>query len=344
MAFRCWIALCLVLSCFISTSDGSAGDADPHYRACVAECEESGCVRQQCFPHCNLSSNGGAWYMQEPLYLQWKKWGCQGDCRYHCMIHREEEREILGQVPVKYHGKWPFKRVFGIQEPASVAFSVLNLAMHFHGWLSFFIMLYYKLPLRQDKKAYYEYACLWHIYGLLSMNSWLWSAVFHSRDVELTEKVDYSSAVALLGFSLIVSILRTFNVRDEAARVMVSAPIAAFAITHILYLNIYKLDYGWNMIVCVVIGVAQLLLWGRWALVMSHPSRWKLGVVVIGGGMAMLLEIYDFPPYAGFFDAHSIWHAATVPLTYLWWSFIRDDAVFRTSSLLKNAKSKSKSK
>ncbi|KAF3606133.1 hypothetical protein DY000_02049209 [Brassica cretica] len=34
-------------------------------------------------------------------------------------------------------------------------------------------------------------------------------------------------------------------------------------------------------------------------------------------GLAMLLEIYDFSPYGGYFDAHSIWHLATVPLTIL---------------------------
>lgn len=64
------------------------------------------------------------------------------------------------------------------------------------------------------------------------------------RDVDLTERLDYSSAVAVLGFSLIVSILRTFDVRVEATRVMVSAPILAFVTTHILYINFYKLDYG----------------------------------------------------------------------------------------------------
>lgn len=62
--------------------------------------------------------------------------------------------------------------------------------------------------------------------------------------MEFTEKLDYSSAVALLGFSLILAILRAFNVRDEAARVMVSAPLLAFVATHIMYLNFYKLDYG----------------------------------------------------------------------------------------------------
>lgn len=65
-----------------------------------------------------------------------------------------------------------------------------------------------------------------------------------TRDVELTEKLDYSSAVALMGFSLIVAILRTFDVKDEAARVMVAAPLIAFVTTHILYLNFYELDYG----------------------------------------------------------------------------------------------------
>ncbi|KAJ0838176.1 hypothetical protein HanRHA438_Chr16g0786161 [Helianthus annuus] len=54
-------------------------------------------------------------------------------------------------------------------EPAFVAFSALNLAMHFHGWLSFFILLHYKLPVKADKKPYYEYAGLWHLYALLAV-------------------------------------------------------------------------------------------------------------------------------------------------------------------------------
>ncbi|CAN7071161.1 unnamed protein product [Brassica oleracea var. botrytis] len=122
---------------------------------------------------------------------------------------------------------------------------------------------------------------------------------------------------------------------------MVSTPVLALVTTHVLYINFYKLYYGWSMIVCVAMGVAQLFLWARWAAVSRHPSNWKLWVVVIASGLAMLLEIYDFPPYGGYFDAHSIWHA-TVPLTILWWSFIRDDAEFRTSSLLKKSKTKAK--
>lgn len=340
--YRRLILFFAAFSYLVLALNASDGDADPIYKTCVEQCEKSGCVGDKCFQHCKFSPDGnpidGPWYLQEPLYQRWKQWDCRSDCRYQCMLAREEERMKLGDKPVKYHGKWPFQRVYGIQEPVSVALSALNLAMQFQGWLSFFILLYYKLPLRPNRKTYYEYTGWWHIYGVLSMNSWFWTAAFHSRDVELTEKLYYSSAVALLGFSLILAILRAFNVKDEAARVMVTAPLLAFVTTHILYLNFYKLDYGLNMKVCVIMGIAQLLLWSIWAGVSHHPSRWKLWVVVFGGAIAMLLEIYDFPPYRGYVDAHALCHAITIPLTYLWWSFVRDDAEFSTSTLIKKAK------
>lgn len=88
-------------------------------RACVDQCEKTGCVGKNCFQHCKFSSDGksidGPWYLQEPLYLRWKQWDCRSDCRYNCMLAREEEREQLGHKPIKYHGKWPFQRVYGIQ-------------------------------------------------------------------------------------------------------------------------------------------------------------------------------------------------------------------------------------
>ncbi|XP_054800326.1 uncharacterized protein LOC129304625 [Prosopis cineraria] len=337
-----WVFFVATLWCLLCGLDASDGDADPLYKRCVEQCEKTGCVGTRCFQHCKFSSDGkpidGPWYMHEPLYLRWKQWDCRTDCRHYCMLSREEERTKLGDKPVKYHGKWPFQRVYGIQEPVAVALSALNLAVQFHGWVSFFILVYYKLPLRPSKKTYYEFTGLWHIYGILSMNSWFWSAVFHSRDVELTEKLDCSSAVALLGFTLILAIIRAFNLIDEASRVMVAAPLIAFLTTHILFLNFYQLNYGWNMKVCLVMAVSQLLIWAIWAGICRHPARLKLWVVVVGGGLAMLLEIYDFPPYMGYVDAHTLWHATTIPLSYLWWSFIRDDAEFTTTSLLKKVK------
>ncbi|AQK95156.1 Per1-like family protein [Zea mays] len=108
-----------------------------------------------------------------------------------------------------------------------------------------FLLLYYKLPLRPEThKTYYEYTGLWHIYGLLAMNSWFWSAIYHSCDTIWTEKLYFSSDAAFLGYSLILTILRTSSLRDEASRVMVAAPILAFVTTHIMYLNFYELDKG----------------------------------------------------------------------------------------------------
>ena len=95
---------------------------------------------------------------------------------------------------------------------------------------------------------------------------------------------------------------------------------------------------GLYMKACMKMGVVQLLFWGVWAGVTSHPSRWKVWLFVVGGSLAVLLEIYDFPPYRGFVDAHALWQAASIPLTYIFWSFVREDAEFRTSTLLKKMK------
>ncbi|KAL7130626.1 hypothetical protein ABFS83_13G147300 [Erythranthe nasuta] len=339
MASCYWIICILVVSCLVGLYEGSAGDVDPSYRACVKQCEKTGCVGERCFPHCKFSSDGssvdGPWYMQEPLYLWWKHWDCKSECHHHCMLDREKERAELGQGPVKYHGKWPFRRLYGLQEPVSVAFSSLNLAMHFHGWLSFLTLIYYKLPLKPDKWPLYDYVGLWNIYGLLSMNAWFWSAVSRSIDIDLMEKLDYSSAVALLGYSLILAIIRSMSLRQDAAKVMVAAPLIAFTTTHILYLHNYEMDHGWNMKVSIAMCIAQLLTWSIWAVTTRHPSRWKLWIVIVGGFLSMLLEVSNFPPYKGLVGARALWHASTIPLTYIWWSFIKDDAEYRTSILLK---------
>lgn len=88
-------------------------------RTCVEQCEKTGCVGNKCFQHCNFSSDGnpidGPWYLQEPLYMRWKQWDCRSDCRYECMLSREEERRKLGNKPTKYHGRWPLRRIYVIQ-------------------------------------------------------------------------------------------------------------------------------------------------------------------------------------------------------------------------------------
>ncbi|KAI5066041.1 hypothetical protein GOP47_0018665 [Adiantum capillus-veneris] len=316
--------------------------------SCVEKCEKTGCLNDQCFSSCKIAVNGGISELLQSKcpYDAWIEWDCTSECRYQCMMLREAKRTNNGELPVKYHGKWPFKRVLGLQEPLSVIFSLANLAVHLQSFISFLYLLHRVLPKRPQGKRgpYYEYSFQWTVYGLAALNSWVWSAVFHARSTLVTERADYSAAVALLGIGLIVAIIRTFSLRIEATQVMVAAPVIAFVSTHIMYLNFYNFDYGWNVKVWVTMGVLQVLLWTVWAGYVCHPSRLKLWFVVTGGAMIKFLDILDFPPLGGLLDAHALWHAFHVALTWLWWSFIKDDASHRTSQLLRRTQETGESK
>ncbi len=101
------------------------------HRSCVENCEKSGCIEDSCFNSCKFpvdSDPDGVdqsstmsldptyeTFLKEPLYLRWKKWDCTSECRYQCMVQEEMKRESAAQLPVKYHGKWPFIRIFSLQ-------------------------------------------------------------------------------------------------------------------------------------------------------------------------------------------------------------------------------------
>ncbi|GER51185.1 per1-like family protein [Striga asiatica] len=230
MARHPFVFVLVGLSCFAGFLEGSPGDADPMYKILIKwdmlKSEGLGLVFKNVRRQDVLATNV---FNTVIFQLMGHRLMGHGICRSRFMYSGNNGTAVVTVV---------------IIEPVSVAFSALNLAVHFHGWVSFFILVNYKLPHKQNKNTYYEYTGLWHIYAVFAMNAWIWSAVFHSRDVDLTERLDYSSAVALLGYSLILAVIRAFNVRLEAARVMIAAPLLAFTATHILYLNFYQLDYG----------------------------------------------------------------------------------------------------
>jgi post-GPI attachment to proteins factor 3 len=55
--------------------------------------------------------------------------------------------------------------------------------------------------------------------------------------------------------------------------------------------------------------------------------RRRLLTFIVAVNTCVLLELLDFPPLAGLVDAHSLWHAATIPLTTLWYSFVELDCL-----------------
>lgn len=49
---------------------------------------------------------------------------------------------------------------------------------------------------------------------------------------------------------------------------------------------------------------------------------------------AMSLEVLDFAPLGRIIDAHSLWHAATIPLGEAWWRFLETDAEYESDHVL----------
>ncbi|KAL0025835.1 hypothetical protein WJX79_004783 [Trebouxia sp. C0005] len=140
------------------------------------------------------------------------RWTCHDDCRYRCMdLRKLYTIDQQDGSKCKYFGKWPFQRVFGIQELLSVIFSLANLAAHAHN--------IYKLRTahltNQHQPSFGSSQGpvwgLWYTYALGSINAWWWSAVFHSRDTYVTERLDYLSADTSAGAvnPLVVTVSQT---------------------------------------------------------------------------------------------------------------------------------------
>lgn len=60
----------------------------------------------------------------------------------------------------QFYGKWPFKRLFGIQEPASALFSFFNLLVHWN------MLKKFRREVRNDSPMYY----IWNVFSVVSVN------------------------------------------------------------------------------------------------------------------------------------------------------------------------------
>lgn len=392
----------LALACLLGllgTAAASPGDRSWHFQRCTAQCGRTGCASlapvpaagsstgsglpasRQCSPLCGIGGGGSSGgiggspdgaQQPVPLALRLWRWDCASDCSYLCMWQLESSRRQAGAAPQKYHGKWPFVRLAGMQEPASMLFSLLNLAAHAHCLARFRRLcgsLWAQHGRQQGKRggaggtvasaengvagcaacsngspgngsacavhaaaaeapSTYPYAWLWEGYMLLSINAWLWSAVFHGRDTRLTERFDYLSAALLIFYNLFLSVVRVCQLRSPAALATVAAPLLIFLAAHFRYMLLVLFDYGYHVKVCIAAGAAQSLLWLAWAVAAPRrsPGRASLLAFILLLNACMALEILDFPPLLSVLDAHSLWHAATAPLVYLFYHFIRADA------------------
>ncbi|KAI5795437.1 Mn2+ homeostasis protein [Peziza echinospora] len=307
----------LVLSGLCVPILASRGDQLIEFRDCVKYC-----IHQNCAYNPTPTPL--------PLHLRLLFWTCPQECDYSCQRTITAER-ITHALPIEqFHGKWPFRRILGVQEPFSVLFSLANLYAHVLGLRT----LKKELPRGYGMRRYY----MW--FGYLGVVCWVCSAVFHTRDFVLTERADYFAAGAnvLYGSSTATTPTTKYNHISPPTttpdRTHLLAPLFFFLLflyfSHIYYLSFIRWSYTYNMFINVLIGALTNILWTIFSI--RHYRKLKKvwaawpGLIVTWLVMAMSLELLDFPPVGDALDAHSLWHAATVAPTVWWYKFVVRDA------------------
>lgn len=317
-----------------------------------------------------------------PLSLRLTFWTCPDECSYECMhnltdrntvpsprsfsINIQQQLYDLEGLPprevVQFHGKWPFYRLWGIQEPLSVLFSLMNLYMHVkYGYL----MLRRQLPRNLPRPL----ATAYRILPLVGINLWVWSSVFHTRDRPWTEKLDYFSSALNMMCNLYVAIVRIGGLypppsgshhhrrtsssssqrKKTLARGVLLASLATIYLAHVSYLSFWKFDYGYNMVFNVSLGLLHNLLWSAWSgyhllspylaktpkrrlqdnqpRARARPPHYARPFVVLTAFTSFsALELLDFPPLFRALDAHALWHLSTVLIVKWWYLCLLEDA------------------
>lgn len=249
-------------------------------------------------------------------------WDCPSECDYACQ-HIITDRRVARDPPmlqpiVQYHGKWPFYRFLGMQEPFSVLFSLLNFLAHKNGMAK----LREQIPERYPLRKFYI------LFGYFGLASWTFSMLFHTRDFGWTEKLDYFGAGASILYGFYYTPVRIFRLdhrhppwKPALLRLWTLICIVLY-LCHVTYLTLWSWDYTYNMAANVALGTIQNLLWSwfsitRYRRLQKPWAAWP-GLIVAWLISAMSLELLDFAPWHGMIDAHSLWHLGTV-LPTIWW-------------------------
>lgn len=181
-----FVPLGLLLLVIATTAYASSGDRSDVFQRCLDKCVRQSCtatdtdgrrIRSDSSSTSNHPGSPGSPVRAQqqqpamPLALRLTRWTCADNCKYTCMHTLTDLALESGVRMEQFYGKWPFWRVAGMQEPASVAFSVANLLMHVLGadWL------------RRGVRPAHPMRPFYLTWAYLSVNAWVWSAVFHTR-------------------------------------------------------------------------------------------------------------------------------------------------------------------
>ncbi|KAL1399798.1 hypothetical protein pipiens_007947 [Culex pipiens pipiens] len=303
------VALVVALLVFlIHQICASGGDQSQFFQNCLKSCVIGNC-----------SKSGLTFRLagtQNPIN-KLLLWTCYDECGYDCMWRTTGAFLKRNWTTPQFYGKWPFVRLAGLQEPASVLFSMANFGTHYH------MLKRFRREVRPDSPMY----TLWQVFSYICLNAWIWSTVFHARDFPITELFDYTFAYSMVLASLYCMVMRMIHRQSKYLKGLFSLACIVFFVNHFSYLSVGRFDYAYNMKANIVTGMTGAAGWIFWCLLQRRKRRyvWKCFLFVVLATSSLLLEINDFPPILWTFDAHSIWHLVTAPLTVLFYSFIIDD-------------------
>ncbi|TDG50174.1 hypothetical protein AWZ03_003390 [Drosophila navojoa] len=290
----------------------SHGDRTQFFHNCRQNCERTNCSADGL----EIQEQAVSFYGQT-IFDRLFGWRCTDECSYGCMWRTVYAFMERGWPIPQFYGKWPFIRLFGMQEPASVLFSVLNFIMHFR------MLRKFRWHVRPDSPCY----MLAHIFALVCLNGWIWSAIFHTRDFPVTELLDYAFAYSIVVCSFYCMLMRMLHRYSLFLRGVITLACVSYYINYFAYLSSGKFNYSFNMKVNVATGVVTAVGWFIWCqrVRTRRPYFRRLLRFYVLFAMAMSLELLDFPPIFWILDAHSLWHLATVPIVPLYYDFLIED-------------------
>ena len=162
------------------------------------------------------------------------------------------------------------------------------------------------------------------------MNAWIWSTLFHTRDKPLTETLDYIAAISLVFAQFACCLIRVgYRTPYQGLANLAVLFLFTFFLYHAYYLLFIQMDFGYNMMVNIIVGLLNVLcwlVWSAWKLFLGRVYVWKCAISVVLTMVFVGFELADFPPIAWTIDAHSLWHFSTIFLPILWYRFVVDDS------------------
>ncbi|KHJ88385.1 hypothetical protein OESDEN_11823 [Oesophagostomum dentatum] len=160
------------------------------------------------------------------------------------------------------------------------------------------------------------------------------SAIFHACDCWFTEYLDYFSAFAFILSASFVSFCFTLpwlsGVLSQTRITTVYGLLLVIWYFKHVFSMMQHFDYGYNMFCCIGVSFLTSMMYLFYILIrrrllgrFSKSDRVLLLILVWTNG-SVLLETFDFAPIFWIFDAHSLFHAATIPLPLFTRIFLRE--------------------